>query len=113
MRFRELIKEEGYDKQRDADAVSGKPRKTSVGGGKKPKGYSKDKAEKAAMDNVKKALAKESATGMGAASIATAVGNVGPTISRNMYNDDGTMKNGVDFDNLMGGKKKSKKRKKA
>lgn len=49
-----VLKEEEYDKKRDADAVSGKPRKISIGGGKKPKGYSKDKAEKAAIDNIKK-----------------------------------------------------------
>lgn len=65
------------------------------------------------MKDIDKTVLEETATGMGAASIATAIGNVGPTISRNMYNSDGTMKNGVDFDNLMGGKKKSKKRKKA
>jgi hypothetical protein len=58
--FKDYLAEEEYDRQRDADAVSGKPRKTSVGGGKKPKGYSKDKAEKAAVDNVKKVLGKES-----------------------------------------------------
>ena len=60
--FKDYLAEEEYDRQRDADAVSGKPRKTSIGGGKKPKGYSKDKAEKAAMDNVKKALAKNEET---------------------------------------------------
>ena len=60
--FKDYLAEEEYDRQRDADAVSGKPRKTSVGGGKKPKGYSKDKAEKAAVDNVKKALAKNEET---------------------------------------------------
>lgn len=60
MKKKQELGEEGYDKQRDKDAISGKPRKTSVGGGKKPKGYSKDKAEKAAIDNVKKALTKES-----------------------------------------------------
>jgi hypothetical protein len=54
-KFRDYLAEEEYDKQRDADAVSGKPRKLSVGsGGGKPKGYSKDKAEKAALDNIKK-----------------------------------------------------------
>mgnify|MGYP000506342792 CR=1 FL=1 len=68
MRYQEIISEEGYDTQRDKDAVSGKPRKTSIGKGKKPEGYSKDKAEKAAMDNVKKVLAKETTT---AGSIAT------------------------------------------
>ena len=54
MKLRELFNEEGYDTQRDKDAVSGKPRKISVGGGKKPKDYSKDKAEKAALKNIKK-----------------------------------------------------------
>tara|TARA_B100000212_G_scaffold242110_1_gene184581 strand:+ start:441 stop:1334 length:894 start_codon:yes stop_codon:yes gene_type:complete len=48
-----------------------------------------------------------------ASSIATVSGNVGPMQSRNMYNADGTMKNGADFGNLLGGKKKSKKTKKA
>jgi len=55
------INEEGYDKKRDADAVTGKPRKTSIGSGKKPKGYNKDKAEKAAVDNVKKVLGMKEA----------------------------------------------------
>ena len=63
MRLNEFVNEEGYDTQRDKDAVSGKPRKTSIGsGGGKPKGYSKDKAEKAAVDNIKKALAKKNVT---------------------------------------------------
>ena len=54
-KFRDYLAEEEYDRQRDADAVSGKPRKLSIGsGGGKPKGYSKDKAEKAALDNIKK-----------------------------------------------------------
>ena len=48
-----------------------------------------------------------------ASSIATVSGNVGTMQSRNMYNADGTMKNGADFGNLLGGKKKSKKTKKA
>lgn len=38
--------------------------------------------------------------------------NKGQTISRNMYNTDGTMKNGLEFDNLLGGKKKRKTTKK-
>ena len=63
MRKKQELGEEGYDTQRDKDAVSGKSRKLSVGsGGGKPKGYSKDKAEKAAIDNVKKALAKKNVT---------------------------------------------------
>ena len=54
-KFRDHLAEEEYDRQRDKDAVSGKPRKLSVGsGGGKPKGYSKDKAEKDALDNIKK-----------------------------------------------------------
>ena len=48
-----------------------------------------------------------------ASSIATVSGNVGTMQSRSMYNADGTMKNGADFGNLLGGKKKSKKTKKA
>lgn len=89
MRLRELIKEEGYDTQRDKDAVSGKPRKTSIGGGKKPKGYSKDKAEKAAVDNIKKALAKKNVEETTASAVSVSMGggngfvNGGPgTISR-------------------------------
>jgi hypothetical protein len=52
--------EEEYDTQRDKDAVSGKPRKSyfTPSGGKKPKNYSKEKAEKAAIDAVKKVLGK-------------------------------------------------------
>jgi len=46
-------------------------------------------------------------------SVATVVGNVGTTQSRNMYNADGTMKNGLEYGNLLGGKKKSKKKKQA
>jgi len=54
-KFRDHLAEEEYDRQRDKDAVSGKPRKLSVGsGGGKPKGYSKDEAEQAALDNIKK-----------------------------------------------------------
>ena len=48
-----------------------------------------------------------------ASSIATVSGNVGTMQSRNMYNADGTMKNGADYDNLLGGKKKAKKTRKA
>ena len=39
----------------------------------------------------------------------TVSGNVGTMQSLSMYNADGTMKNGVDYDNLLGGKKKAKK----
>ena len=57
---------------------------------------------------------KETATGTGASSIATVSGNVGgQPQSRTMYNADGTMKNGVDYGNLLGGKKKRTKKKKA
>ena len=54
------LDEEEYDTQRDRDAVSGKPRKSyfTPSKGKKPKDYSKEKAEKAAIDNIKKALGK-------------------------------------------------------
>jgi hypothetical protein len=55
----------------------------------------------------------ETATGMGASSVATVSGNVGRTQSRNMYNADGTMKNGLEYGNLLGGKKKSNKKKQA
>lgn len=56
----------------------------------------------------------ETASGMGASSVATVSGNVGGRPqSRNMYNADGTMKNGLEYGNLLGGKKKSKKNKQA
>lgn len=49
-----------------------------------------------------------------ASSIATVSGNVGgQPQSRTMYNADGTMKNGADYGNLLGGKKKPTKKKKA
>ena len=48
-----------------------------------------------------------------ASSIATVSGNVGTMQSRSMYNADGTMKNGADYGNLLGGKKKTTKKKKA
>jgi len=54
----------------------------------------------------------ETATAMGASSIATVSGNLGPMQSRNMYNADGTMKNGLEFANLLGGGPKPKKKKK-
>ena len=108
MKMHEILSEEGYDKQRDADAVSGKSRKNYMGGGKKPKGYDKDKAEKAAVDNVKKVLAKENTAG----SIAAVAMPMGKTISRQMKNTDGTAKNALDMDtNIMGQKKKSKRKK--
>jgi len=47
-----------------------------------------------------------------ASSIATVSGNLGPMQSRNMYNADGTMKNGLEFANLLGGGPKPKKKKK-
>ncbi len=46
-------------------------------------------------------------------SIAVAVKPVGKMQSRTMYNADGTMKNALDSDKLMAGKKKSKKNKQA
>jgi hypothetical protein len=55
----------------------------------------------------------ETATGMGASSVASVPGGMGGTQSRNMYNADGTMKNGLEYGNLLGGKKKSKKKKQA
>ena len=56
----------------------------------------------------------ETATGTGASSIASVSTNVGGRPqSRNMYNADGTMKNGADYGNLLGGKKKTTKKKKA
>jgi len=58
--------EEEYDTQRDRDAVSGKPRKSyfTPSKGKMSKDElakareRKEKAEKAAVDNIKKALGK-------------------------------------------------------
>ncbi len=56
----------------------------------------------------------ETASGMSASSVATVSGNVGGRPqSRNMYNADGTMKNGLEYGNLLGGKKKSKNKKQA
>jgi len=45
--------------------------------------------------------------------IAVAVKPVGKMQSRTMYNADGTMKNALDSDKLMAGKKKPKKNKQA
>lgn len=51
---------------------------------------------------------------MSANSVAAVSMPVGPTLSRQMKNPDGTVKNALDIDtNIMGQKKKSKKRKKA
>ena len=51
---------------------------------------------------------------MSASSVAVVAMPVGPTLSRQMKNPDGTVKNALDIDtNIMGQKKKSKKRKKA
>jgi hypothetical protein len=47
-----------------------------------------------------------------ASSIAVVTGNLGPMQSRNMYNADGTMKNGLEFANILGGGSKPKKKKK-
>jgi|DEB0MinimDraft_10_1074344.scaffolds.fasta_scaffold13293_2 hypothetical protein len=47
-----------------------------------------------------------------ASSIAVVAGNLGPMQSRNMYNADGTMKNGLEFANILGGAPKPKKKKK-
>ena len=46
-------------------------------------------------------------------SISVAVKPVGKMQSRTMYNSDGTMKNALDGDKLMAGKKKPKKNKQA
>lgn len=51
---------------------------------------------------------------MSAGSVAAVAMPVGPTLSRQMKNPDGTVKNAQDINtNLMGNKKKAKKRKKA
>lgn len=47
-----------------------------------------------------------------AGSVATAAQPMGQMISRSMYNKDGTMKNGLDFQNVVGGPSKPKKAKK-
>ena len=52
------------------------------------------------------------AGGTSAGAVASVSGNLGPMQSRNMYNADGTMKNGLEFDNLLGGGPKPKKKKK-
>jgi len=48
-----------------------------------------------------------------AGSVATSAQPMGQIISRNMYKKDGTMKNALDSDNLMGKSKKNKRSKKA
>jgi len=53
----------------------------------------------------------ETASGMGSSSIASVPSGVGAMQSRNMYNADGTMKNGVEYGNLLGGKTKKNKKK--
>ena len=56
-------------------------------------------------------IVKETTTAGSVASVATPVGGL---ISRQMKNPDGTVKNALDIDyNVMGHKKKAKKRKKA
>ena len=56
-------------------------------------------------------IVKETTTAGSVASVATPVGGL---ISRQMKNPDGTVKNALDIDhNVMGHKKKVKKRKKA
>lgn len=89
MKISELLAEEGYDTQRDKDAVSGKPRKTSISKGKKPKGYDKDKAEKAALDNIKKMPQfKETTAGAIASSMGNGNGfvNGGPGVQKRKKN---------------------------
>ena len=58
-------------------------------------------------------ITKLSETTTASGSIAVAVKPVGKPQSRTMYNADGTMKNGLEYGNLLGGKKKSKKNKQA
>ena len=59
--------------------------------------------------NVKESV---SAGGTSAGAVASVSGNLGPMQSRNMYNTDGTIKNGLEFANLLGGAAKPKKKKK-
>ena len=58
-------------------------------------------------------ITKLSETTTASGSISVAVKPVGKMQSRNMYNADGTMKNALDNDKLMAGKKKTKKNKQA
>jgi len=58
-------------------------------------------------------ITKLSETTTASGSISVAVKPVGKMQSRNMYNADGTMKNALDNDKLMAGKKKPKKNKQA
>ena len=58
-------------------------------------------------------ITKLSETTTASGSISVAVKPVGKMQSRTMYNADGTMKNALDNDKLMAGKKKSKKNKQA
>lgn len=119
MKIREIVSEEGYDKQRDKDAINGKPRKTQIGKGKKPKGYSKDKDEKAAVDKIKQMdQFKEEATAgaTSAGSIATVANPVhahgkiprdknGVPKKKARKNKDGTVVNALDAkDSFFGGK---------
>ena len=108
MRMNEILSEEGYDTQRDKDAVSGKPRKKSITvpqTGAKSKDRSKDK--KAALDAVKSQFSETTAGSV--AAVATPVGGM---VSRQMKNKDGTVKNALDMDtNIMGQKKKPKRKK--
>ena len=52
------------------------------------------------------------AGGTSAGAVASVSGNLGPMQSRNMDNTDGTIKNGLEFANLLGGAAKPKKKKK-
>ena len=58
-------------------------------------------------------ITKLSETTTASGSISVAVKPVGKMQSRSMYNADGTMKNGLEYGNLLGGKKKTKKNKQA
>lgn len=121
MKIHEILSEEGYDKQRDADAERGIPRQRHFSPGpskkKSPEELAKqkerkDKAEKAAMDNVAKVLKKGLQKENSASSVAAIAMPMGKTISRQMKNTDGTAKNALDMDtNIMGQKKKSKRKK--
>ena len=60
--------------------------------------------------NKNKAM-KETVTSAGSVATAAQSMNTGNMISRNMYNKDGTMKNGLDSDSVLGGPAKPKKKK--
>jgi len=68
-----------------------------------------DNQDSLAGEKLMKAVSETTTAG----SVATSAQPMGQIISRNMYKKDGTMKNALDSDNLMGKSKKNKRSKKA